>query len=45
MQRIRDRGETPFLHVSSANEPAVELYERLGFRSRVTLYYVVLRKS
>jgi predicted GNAT family acetyltransferase len=44
MQCIRDRGETPFLHVRRDNRRAVELYERLGFRTRVTTHYAVLRK-
>jgi predicted GNAT family acetyltransferase len=44
MQRIRDRGETPFLHVRRDNTRAVELYERLGFRTRVTTHLAVLRK-
>jgi predicted GNAT family acetyltransferase len=44
MRCIRDRGETPFLHVRRDNRRAVELYERLGFRTRVTTYYAVLRK-
>ena len=28
------RGEIPFLHVFSDNEPAIRLYEALGFRWR-----------
>jgi ribosomal protein S18 acetylase RimI-like enzyme len=31
--RIRDRGEQPFLHVAAEN-PAIRLYEKLGFRIR-----------
>ena len=31
------RGETPFLHVFP-NNPAVELYESLGFRTRTELW-------
>ncbi len=45
MRRIRDRGETPFLHVRRDNSRAVELYERLGFRTRIAPHLAVLRKS
>jgi ribosomal protein S18 acetylase RimI-like enzyme len=44
MQRIRDRGETPILHVRRDNGRAVKLYERLGFRTRVVSHLAVLRK-
>lgn len=39
---IRERGETPFLHVLTSNTGAVRLYERLGFRLRLetTLLFV-----
>ncbi len=43
MRRIRSRGETPFLHVREDNMRAVQIYERLGFRVRVLLHYVLLR--
>ncbi len=45
MRGIRDHGETPFLHVRQNNARAVELYERLGFRTRVVSYLAVLRKT
>jgi ribosomal protein S18 acetylase RimI-like enzyme len=45
IQRIRDRGEQPFLHVLPQNTRAVELYERSGFRKRVLLQYVILEKQ
>jgi predicted GNAT family acetyltransferase len=44
MRGIRERGEIPFLHVRSDNSRAVELYERLGFRTRSTPHYTLLRK-
>jgi predicted GNAT family acetyltransferase len=33
-KEIRQRGETPFLHVFSHNTTAISLYERLGFELR-----------
>ncbi len=45
MQRIRSRGETPFLHVREDNVRAIELYQRLGFSRRVLLHFAVLRKG
>jgi ribosomal protein S18 acetylase RimI-like enzyme len=44
MRGIRQRGETPFLHVRSDNRRAIALYERLGFRTRKQGHYVILRK-
>ncbi len=43
--RILGRGERPFLHVRPENTRAVGLYERLGFRKRLLLQYVILRKD
>jgi ribosomal protein S18 acetylase RimI-like enzyme len=45
MRGIGDRGEIPLLHVRRDNLRAVELYERLGFRTRTVMHYAVLRKS
>jgi predicted GNAT family acetyltransferase len=44
MQRIRERGETPFLHVRGDNARAIALYERLGFRIRKRGHFAVLRR-
>ena len=44
IERIRSRGETPFLHVREDNVRAIELYQRLGFRQRALLHFAVLRK-
>jgi predicted GNAT family acetyltransferase len=44
MRRIHERGEKPFLHVRRDNTRAIELYERLGFNTRMTLHYAILRK-
>jgi RimJ/RimL family protein N-acetyltransferase len=45
MQRILDRGETPFLHVREDNLRAIKLYQKLGFATRVLLYTVGLRRD
>jgi ribosomal protein S18 acetylase RimI-like enzyme len=45
MRRIRNRGETPFLHVREDNVRAIELYQRLGFSRRMRLHFAVLRKD
>jgi len=45
MARVRERGEIPFLHVRQDNTRAITIYERLGFRTRVVVHYVVLRKE
>lgn len=45
MRGIRERGETPFLHVRSDNTRAISLYERLGFSKRWEGHYAVLRRT
>jgi ribosomal protein S18 acetylase RimI-like enzyme len=45
LARIQGRGEQGFLHVREDNTRAVELYERLGFRKRVSLKYALLAKE
>ena len=45
MKGIRERGETPFLHVRGDNTHAIELYKRLGFRERKLGHFAVLRKD
>jgi ribosomal protein S18 acetylase RimI-like enzyme len=44
MRRIRERGETPFLHVRQDNERAVKVYKRLGFRERKLGHFAVLSR-
>jgi ribosomal protein S18 acetylase RimI-like enzyme len=45
LSRIRGRGERAFLHVREDNTRAVELYERMGFKTRVLLKYALLMKQ
>jgi ribosomal protein S18 acetylase RimI-like enzyme len=42
---IRERGETPFLHVVATNTSAIELYGRLGFSFRRRLDFCVYTAS
>jgi ribosomal protein S18 acetylase RimI-like enzyme len=45
IERIRTRGERPFLSVRMDNMRAVELYRRLGFRERTRLYSQTIRRA
>jgi predicted GNAT family acetyltransferase len=45
MRRIRERGEVPFLHVRQENTRAVGIYEKLGFRTRKVVHFVVIRRT
>jgi predicted GNAT family acetyltransferase len=45
MRKIAQRGETPLLHVRPENASAIRLYEKLGFRTRRSLYFAVLRSA
>jgi ribosomal protein S18 acetylase RimI-like enzyme len=44
MAGIMNRGETPFLHVRTAN-PALRVYEKLGFRVRAQLLLSVIKSG
>ena len=39
------RGLTPFLHVSQENPRALQLYERLGYRTRYEIPFAALRRT
>jgi ribosomal protein S18 acetylase RimI-like enzyme len=36
---IRRRGDQPMLHVAESNEDAIRVYERLGFRTRGSVFF------
>jgi len=44
MREIRRRGETPFLHVKQDNTRAIELYQKLAFRTRMVVHFTVLKR-
>jgi len=43
--QILANGETPFLHVRANNDRAVQLYERMGFRTRYNGHFIVMRRT
>jgi predicted GNAT family acetyltransferase len=45
IDRIRWRGDRPFLTVRSDNTRAVEIYRRLGFKERTLLYSQTIRRA
>jgi ribosomal protein S18 acetylase RimI-like enzyme len=45
IQRIRSRGDRPFLTVGSSNSRAMEIYHRLGFKERALLYSRTIRRA
>ena len=45
IDRIRSRGERPFLTVRTDNTRAVEIYRRLGFKERTLLYSRTIRRA
>jgi ribosomal protein S18 acetylase RimI-like enzyme len=42
-RRIKERGETPFLHVKTDNIDAIHVYEKLGFHTRRHAHLTVMR--
>jgi ribosomal protein S18 acetylase RimI-like enzyme len=45
IDRIRSRGERPFLTVRTDNTRAIEIYRRLGFKERTLLYSRTIRRA
>jgi len=45
IEKMRNQGETPFLHVRAGNTRAIALYVRLGFRPRFQFHLAVLQKQ
>ena len=45
IERIRSRGDRPFLTVRSDNRRAIEIYHRLGFKERTLLYSRTIRRA
>lgn len=45
VNRIFERGETPFLHVRAVNTSAIRVYERLGFETRCIFDISVVRRT
>jgi predicted GNAT family acetyltransferase len=45
IERIRSRGDRPFLTVRTDNARAVEIYRRLGFKERTLLYSRTIRRA
>lgn len=45
VQNITKRGETPFLHVGKDNVDAIRLYEKLGFKTRRQITFVIVKKA
>lgn len=45
IERIRSRGDRPFLTVRTDNTRAIEIYRRLGFKERTLLYSRTIRRA
>ena len=45
VERIRSRGDRPFLTVGTGNTRAIEIYRRLGFKERTLLYSRTIRRA
>ena len=45
IQKITKRGETPFLHVGTDNAEAIRVYEKLGFKTRRIITFVIVNRE
>jgi predicted GNAT family acetyltransferase len=45
IQKITRRGETPFLHVGKENAGAIRVYEKLGFKTRCPITFVIVKRE
>jgi ribosomal protein S18 acetylase RimI-like enzyme len=45
IQKITKRGETPFLHVGKENTGAIRVYEKLGFKTRCNITFVIVKRE
>lgn len=45
VERVRSRGDRPFLTVRTDNTRAIEIYRRLGFKERTQLYSRTIRRA
>jgi predicted GNAT family acetyltransferase len=45
IQKITERDETPFLHVSTENPDAVRLYKKLGFKTRRIINFAIVKRE
>jgi len=45
IRKIRERDETPFLHVRTENVQAIRIYEKLGFKTRCLVNIAVVKKK
>jgi predicted GNAT family acetyltransferase len=44
-QKITERAEIPFLHVSKENVGAIRVYEKLGFKTRCDVNFAIVKRE
>ena len=45
IQKMTKSGETPFLHVGTENAQSIRVYEKLGFKTRRTITFVIVKRE